>query len=333
MTRTSRPGETTVADRTMLEKVCRGHALKAKKEGESLLQKCPAPAPNHERRPGRTRVLFYGPNLLKQGPLMNMVEGAISIFAEDPQYETWICAFGPPDTNYPVVLSLHDRFHGRLILFGEKTTPEQKVELLLNFDPDDVISFPGWTWGDMAQVLYVLKQHGKGVFNTLGYAGVMHFSEGFTATVAGKAVGASQIASTTREALAVFADNGCYQLPQSHPYLARTSCRSNRKANARAEFNLPPSAFIAICPCKLDRLVAESISLFANFLQRVPDSCIVLVQRAIGMQGQIEEWLKPHDQDLKDRVLFRPSFPDSKGFHSLAEASDASIDSFGNFSS
>ena len=332
LSRTARPGATTVLDGEMLEKVCRAHALEAKKKGELLLQRYPAPAPNQERRPGRTRVLFYGPDLLKQGPLVNLVEGAISIFAEDLQYETWICAYGPPDTDYPVVRSLHDRFQGRVILFDEKTTPEQKVQLILNFDPDDVISFPGWTWGDMTPVLYVLKQHGIGVFNTLGYAGVMHFWETFTATIVGNAVGASQIASTMREALAVFAGNGCYQPPQSHPYLARTSCRSNRKAKARAEFNLPPSAFIAICLCKLDRLLAESISLFADFLRRVPNSCILLVQRPIAMQGQIEEWLESYGQDVKDRVLFRPSFADAKGFHSLAEAGDASVDSLGNYS-
>jgi hypothetical protein len=99
LSRTSRPGETTLADGTMLEKVCRGHALKAKKEGELLLKKFPAPAPNHERRPGRTRVLFYGPDLLKQGPLVNLVEGAISIFDEEPQYKTWICDLGPPDND------------------------------------------------------------------------------------------------------------------------------------------------------------------------------------------------------------------------------------------
>jgi hypothetical protein len=69
LSRTSRSGETTVADGTMLGKVCRGHALKTKKEGGLLLQKYPAPAPKHERRPGPTRVLFYGPDLLKQGPL------------------------------------------------------------------------------------------------------------------------------------------------------------------------------------------------------------------------------------------------------------------------
>jgi hypothetical protein len=65
----------------MLEKICRGHALKAKKEGELLLKKFPAPAPNHECRPG---ILFYAPHLLKQGPLVNLVEGEISIFDEDP---------------------------------------------------------------------------------------------------------------------------------------------------------------------------------------------------------------------------------------------------------
>ncbi len=116
---------------------------------------------------------------------------------------------------------------GRLVLFDENATPAEKLRLLLDVELDDVISFPGWTWGDITEVLYALKQHGIAIYNTLGFACPMHFPEGITATMVGSAVGASQLASTTREPLAVFVDGdagtagaqACYQPSQSDPHI------------------------------------------------------------------------------------------------------------------
>ena len=336
--RTSVAGNTTPADGEMLSVICRSHALKAMKDGELLLKEFKLPN-GRTRRDGPTRVVFMAPDLLKQGPLVNLVQNAISIFADDPQYETFICALGPPDKEYPVVRSLHDRFlgTGRLVLYRKDATPAEQLKLLLGIDPDAVFSFPGWTWRDGAEILYVLKKHGVVTLNTLGFAGIMHFPEGITATLVGSALAASQVASisakTPREALARFSGNGaCYQPAQSHPFL--DSAITN-KADARSEYGLPALGFIAVCPFKLDRLEPESIVLFHDFLLRVRDSYILFIVRANSMRGQIEEWLKSKnfDQDMINRFLFRPSFADTRGFYKYFDASDAGIDSLGCYSS
>jgi hypothetical protein len=248
---------------------------------------------------------------------------------------------GPADNDCPVVRSLHDRFKisGRLVLFdaANAATPADKLRLLLAADPDCVFSFPGWTWNDNAELLWVLKQHGKLIFNTVGFAGLMHFPQAITATLVGSAVGPLQRASTTREALAVFDDGhsigACYQPAQSHPFL---DSETIGKSVARSKWGLPQEpSFIVVCVFKLDRLEPKSIPMFVRFLLKVPDSYIVFVERANGMRGQIIEWLNecdPNHPGIVDRFLFRPSTPNTKEFCTLLDGADASLDSLGNYS-
>ncbi len=182
---------------------------------------------------------------------------------------------GPADNDCPVVRSLHDWFKisCRLVLFdaANVATPADKLQLLLATDPDCVLSFPGWTWNDNAELLWVLKQHGKLIITTIGFAGLMHFPQAITVRIVGSAVGALQRASTTREALAVFDDGrsigACYQPPQSHPFL---NFETIGKSVARSKWGLPPEpSFIVVCVFKLDRLEPESIQLYVRFLLKV----------------------------------------------------------------
>ena len=92
---------------------------------------------------------------------------------------------------------LYDLFssRSRLLLFESNTEPAVKLRSLLDVKLDAVFSFPGWTWGDMADVLYALAQHNILIFNTIGFAGLMHFLEAITATLVGPAIGDSQMKS------------------------------------------------------------------------------------------------------------------------------------------
>ena len=333
------------ADGTMLESICRAHAEAAMKVGQELLRDHQPPSQGRQLQggvsgdaganPAKRVVVFYGPDLLKHGPLVNLVGMALVSFAKDARFDTWICANEPADLEYPPVHDLHAYFkqRDRLLLFKPDFKPVKKLELLLGVGLDAVISFPGWTWGDIADVLYALSQHGKLIFNTLGYAGPMHFPEAITATLVGGAVGKSQMQSSSREAFALYDYGDCYQPPQSHPYLMQVP------SSSRSDFNLPEDAFIAVCQMCLDRLEPESISFFVDFLQRVLFGWIVFVLRPSSMREQILEWIDDHvrslpgcNPDIKDRILFRPRFRDSQGLYQLLNCADVSLDSFGNYS-
>ena len=267
--------------------------------------------------------------------MSNLVAEAISQFAQDSRFDVWICGEGPPDLQYNVVKELHDDFkdRGRLLLFNGDAKPIDKLLLFLSVGPHAVLSFPGWTCGDLAEVLYALNQLNVKIFNTLGYAGPMHFPEGITCTIVGPAVGRVQKGSKTREPLAIFGDRESYQPPQSK-LKPPDQLSGWSKTEARRALNLPLDAFIAVVPMKLDRLEQESILYYINYLQRTENSCVVLVVRAKSMREQIEEWIASScaSPDIRSRFLFRSAVPNTEEFHNLLCAGDASLDSLSNFS-
>jgi hypothetical protein len=128
--------------------ICIAHAAIAVKAGRELLAKSPAPEliESHSLA-GTFRAIFMAPDLLKQGPRVNLTWEEISIFADDPRYETWICTMGLTEGPCPVVRSLHDRFKMSccLVLFdaANAATPADKLRLLLTADLDRLFSFQG----------------------------------------------------------------------------------------------------------------------------------------------------------------------------------------------
>ncbi len=116
--------------------------------------------------------------------------------------------------------------------------------------------------------------------------------------------------------------------------LTKLDPEPKNKSNARSECELPPlPAFIAICTFKLDRIERELMLLYIDFVQRVPGSFIVFVERAQGNRGQIEQWLASDcDPDMIHRFLFRPASSDTRELCTLIDGSDESLDSFGNYS-
>ena len=336
--RTNTPGSISPADGMMLEKICLSHTAEAIKAGDGLLAllendlRQPRPALDPTQR---CKVIVYSYDLLKLGPLSNLVAEALSVFAQDSRFDVWICGEGPPDLQYNVVKELHDDFkdRGRLLLFNGDAKPIDKLLLFLSVGPHAVLSFPGWTCGDLAEVLYALNQLNVKIFNTLGYAGPMHFPEGITCTIVGPAVGRVQKSSQTREPLAIFGDRESYQPPQSK-LKPPDQLSGWSKTEARRTLNLPLDAFIAVVPMKLDRLEQESILYYINYLQRTENSCVVFVLRAKSMREQIEEWIASScaSPDIRSRFLFRSAFPNTDEFSNLLCAGDASLDSLSNFS-
>ena len=322
-------------DGSMLESICRAHAEAAMEAGNLLLKRFPLEPGQRRHGAGdavtKMVVVFYAPDLLKQGPRINLAGESIRAFAEDSRYDTWICANGPADLAYPPVRDLHDLFRNRnrLLLFDPDAEPAVKLQLLLEVQLDAVFSFPGWTWGDMADILYALANHNKLIFNTIGFAGLMHFPEAITATLVGPAIGYSQMKSSKREPVAKYALGDTYQPSQSHPHLNQQPTESSR-----SKWNLPEKpAFIAVCTMSLDRLEAESMVFFIEFLQRTPSGFILLLERPAAMRGQVEEWidnqLSAATVGLKSRFIFRKCFPDSPGLYELLALADASLDSVG----
>jgi len=333
--RSSTPGSTAPthgADGKMLESICRAHALAAIKQGNVLLEQFPAPEPSHQRNgPGRQWVVvFHAPDLVKQGPRINLVETAIKTFAGYSNVDAWlICGQSDANEVYPPARDLLDFFKNRdrVLWFKSEATPAEKLRLLFDNGLDAVISFPGWTWGDNAELLYVLSKHGKIILNTVGYPGPMHFPEAITATLVGPAIGASQVESSTREAIAIFSDRASYQPPQSHPCLNQDKLD---KSAARSEWGLPLKSIIVVCPFSLDRLDPESMPWYFQFLRRVQDAFLLFVERPKGMASQVRAWINAA-QDIKSRILFRSAARDTREFQRLLDAADVSLDSFSSY--
>jgi len=185
--RPSGPGETTLASPKMLEMICVAHAAAAEKKGQALVDTIMRnnPALRIKFEGGRRkRVAFLAADLLKQGPTLNLVGSAIMLFSKlyDADVDVWVVGDGPVDLDYPPAKDLSEFFkaRNRLIMLdgchqAEEADGGSVLKKFLEFKPDAVFSFPGWTHGDRAWLLSVMAKLGTLTFNLIGYPGPMHF--------------------------------------------------------------------------------------------------------------------------------------------------------------
>jgi serine/threonine protein kinase len=320
--RQTKPGESTLATPRMLEFICIAHAEIAKRQGNELLRNLPAPSPwKRESSEAPRRVVFYEAGLFQPGPVLNLVGEAILKFASLPGVDVWVFGDGPVDSKYPPAKDLTDFFQARnrLVVLEGKDDREVLEEFCKSL-PDAVFSFPGWTHGDRAAVLSALSGLDVFIFNTLGYAGPMHM-KGFV-TLAGVAMGKSQLESTTRERLALFGPGDTYQPPQSHPYL------NVDKAESRSDWGLPDN-FIMFFPATSNQLGKKTIFLYLDLLcmPDFSDAILVLLDRPETMRPQIYLWLQKYivakscgsAPDLRSRIIFRPFSDGAKPFYGLID--------------
>jgi len=108
----------------------------------------------------------------------------------------------------------------------------------------------------------------------------------------------------------------------------------------RNYFNLPISSFILFFPGSINRLRQFSIVLYLRILLLIPDACLLLLEKPVGMRQTILDWVDefnktaPVPVDLT-RIIFRPWMEDKRVFLALIDAvareggRGVGIDSFG----
>ena len=322
----------------LLERICRAQVFHAIKKGEALLAHSRALTAgagdiSHitipERRPDKLRVVLFAFDLLKQGPLVDLVTGALQGLAAKDALDVFLVA-ETADRKYPPAKRLADFFQGRkrLITLPKNTKSDKWLEKLLGCELHVLVSFAGWTQHDHADILHVLSARVL-IINWLSFAGLMH---GIAhVTLAGPAVGAAQKDCQEREAIASVL---CYQPPQSDPYFDEDFSHLDR-----AYFNVP-SGFILFFPGSLNRLRENGFRLFLRIAQRIPHSCILLLERPVEMRKTIEEWIDAFNETTDSpvdplRVIYRPWMEDKRVHFALIDAvareggRGVGVDSFG----
>ena len=320
----------------MLEHICRAQVFHAMKKGEALrarsvqaLQAASGKMTIPTRRPDRLRVGLFAYDLLKEGPLTCLVTGALPLLAAKDGLDVYLLA-ETADWKYPPAKRLAEFFlrRGRLITLPANSKSDKWLKKLLECELHVLVSFAGWTKHDYADVLHVLSAWVL-VINWLSFAGLMH---GIAhVTVAGPAVGAAQIACEEREPIASVL---CYQAPQSDPYFNDDFSHCTREY-----FNIPPG-FIMFFPGSTNRLREMSIELYLRIAQRIPGSCILLLDRPVEMRKTILDWVHAFNRTAEFpvdpmRIIFRPWMEDKRVFLAWIDAitreggRGVGIDSFG----
>jgi hypothetical protein len=341
--RQSKPGDTTLATARMLETICLAYAATAEKTGLELLDKV---LPNrlaaaqilHEGE--RKRVIFYAADLFRPGPTVNLVGEAIILFSKlfRAFFDVWVAGEKPVDKNYPPSKDLAEHFEdsGRLILLGSEEACAGDLEKVLEVRPHAMFSFPGWTYGDRAWMLYALAKKEVMIFNLVGFPGPMHFPSAVTATLVGPAVGKEQLMSTTRERFAVFGPGETYQPSESHPHL-----NAQVNAETRSDWGLPDN-FIIFFPGTTNRVDKESAFQYFQLLRDSLDAVMLFLNRPETMESEIMFWLEEFittthcDAEIRLRIIFRPFSDGTPLFMGLVDVivrggkGGAGISSFGS---
>ena len=334
--RPSTPGKTTLATPELLEMLCVAHAAAAEKKGQALMDKIRQtnPALQIEFVEGqRIRVAFVGPDLFQPGPTNNMVGEAIRLFSDhySEYFDVWVLGDGEVDLSYPPVKTLYDHFDatGRLIVLDSEE--ESVLAKFLEFKPNVVFSFPGWTHGDRAWLLFALTGLGVLTINLIGFPGAMHFPSAVTVTLVGPAVGKGQLSSKTRERFALIGSGDTYQPCLSHPHLDHV------KVESRGDWGLPEDGFILLFSGTTNRVGEKTAYLFFDQMctPEFDDAFLVFLDRPETMRLELERLreiyieAKRDDSDLggnsilfslRDRILFRPFSDGSPRFYSLIDA-------------
>ena len=319
------------ANEKMLEKVCRAHAtLAAKKAKDMLSRMVDLTALNNIRNSGnfddeRLRVAFYGPDLLREGPLVDLVSDAIILFAKEygHEFEVVLAAvdFGGDDVHRPVK-ELKEYFkESRLISFSTEDGVEEKIRMLRAAKLDIFISFPGFTGKEDNGILLAARVAPLQM-NWLEFASCMYAPELVDFTLLGSAVGEGQRLCKERERLITFDGPGSYQPPQSSGLVTevREMALSLQSKKDREFFGLPADKFILLPPGSTNRFKDEkTLFLLFDLLLRIPWAILVFLEKPTTMKSFILKCLDQYNaareiasQVDQTRLIFRAWMNDKR---------------------
>ena len=329
------------ASSVMLEKVCLAHAEWAAKDGEDLLKKVKGLPPLKdvaEKNPNVYKVGFYGGNLFKNGPLVDLVADAIIQFSKRVKFDVFVFGVGSDYKNdgsyiHPPVKQLWDNFdQDRRICFKESDDSAGKLKKFREPQLDVFISLPGWTGvdTDLGEILHCRVAPLQ--FNWLEFAGVMHAPNLVDFTLLGPAVGQEQRDSDSRERIAEFDAPDSYQPPQSNALtVAVLERQKTQSPKDRAYWGIPAENFVLLVPGSTDRLCEETIYMFFELLLRLPELIVIFLDRPAPMRSfileKLAEFNRAQDTDSKtgpkvdqSRLIFQAWIHDKCDFWEFIDA-------------
>ena len=329
------------ASSVMLEKVCLAHAEWAAKDGEDLLKKVKGLPPLKdvaEKTPNVYKVGFYGGNLFKNGPLVDLVADAIIQFSKRVKFDVFVFGVGSDYKNdgsyiHPPVKQLWDNFdQDRRICFQESDDSAGKLKKFREPQLDVFISLPGWTGvdTDLGKILHCRVAPLQ--FNWLEFAGVMHAPNLVDFTLLGPAVGQEQRDSDSRERIAEFDAPDSYQPPQSNALtVAVLERQKTQSPKDRAYWGIPAENFVLLVPGSTDRLCEETIYMFFELLLRLPELIVIFLDRPAPMRSfileKLAEFNRAQDTDSKtgpkvdqSRLIFQAWIHDKCDFWEFIDA-------------
>jgi len=343
-------GQHALANHKMLETVCLAQASCSEKEGSTILGKIGSGLePLQPFHDGNTkkRVGFYGENLFKVGPLLDLVGQAIVTLSKSwsEQFEVFVFGVGcESDKSYPPLKELWGNFkkESRICFDSKVADASYKLQRFRAAKLDVFISLPGWTGSeDLGPILHCRVAPVQ--FNWLEFASIMYAPGLVDYTIVGQAVGNEQRNCRTRERLADIVSPGTYQPVQSFALLAAVQSRPVKKD--RAHWGLPVGKFILFLAGATNRLDFSRFPVHPlwDMARQIPFSIILFLDKPAGMRGYIEENLAQynasHENRLKvdpSRLYFLPWMHDKGDFWELIEAvgheggRGTTVDSFGS---
>ena len=239
-------------------------------------------------------VGFYGYDALF-GPTPDLICHTITNF--NKKFVAYLFAHGAPDNDNPSAKHIHQYFkeQGRLILFSAKTTIEEKLKRFREAKLHVLVSLTGWTNGCIAEILACRPAWLN--FHWLGWAAPM-YAPFIDYMVVGDALTEEQRKLPQGEC---YAQIGCYQPCQAHPYLME----QNLPKCSREDFNFPPN-FLYCYPGNSDRLNENSVLIFWQILIRTPGSCFVFIETHSLKRINILKWIQKVDKFFDfSRLIFR----------------------------
>ena len=310
-------GHHPLANHKMLENVCLSAASWSKKTGAELLLGIGndlEPLQPFQDGIARFRVGFYGENMFKMGPLLDLAGQAIVTLSKakafSEKFQVFLFGVGSDDdvsiSSYPPLRELWDNFAPEFrICMDAKASAEDKLKQFRAAKLDVFISLPGWTGSeDLGPILHCRAAPVQ--LNWFEFASVMYAPGLVDFTILGQAVGNEQRHCQTRERLAEIVSPGTCQPVQSFALLDAVRSRPFKKD--RAYWGLPVDKFIlfvAGTPNRLD-FSTYAVHPYWDMALQIPDG-IFLFLDAAGWRSYILARLAEYNDSQANTNKVDPS--------------------------